>query len=113
MSFNVFLATVTDQFRAYRDQLRGDPRRHNVGMKVQDDCRGLGHDTLGKLDDALATLAEQTGDRARREGPSRPCAMRPRSAGSAMSAERVAEMEAALAKMGAAALGLVRSGVDR
>lgn len=30
MSIAVFLSTVTDEFRAYRDQLRGDLTRHNV-----------------------------------------------------------------------------------
>ena len=31
MPIAVFLSTVTDEFRAYRDQLRGDLTRHNVG----------------------------------------------------------------------------------
>jgi hypothetical protein len=32
----VFLSTVSDEFRAYRDQLRGDLTRHNVEVKVQE-----------------------------------------------------------------------------
>ena len=54
MSIAVFLSTVTDEFRAYRDQLRGDLTRHNVEVKVQEDFKGLGGDTLGKLDTYIA-----------------------------------------------------------
>ena len=54
MSIAVFLSTVTDEFRAYRDQLRGDLTRHNVAVKVQEDFKGLGGDTLGKLDTYIA-----------------------------------------------------------
>src|SRR5580658_1715885 len=50
MSIGVFLSTVSDEFRAYRDQLRGDLTRHNVEVKVQEDFKGLGGDTLDKLD---------------------------------------------------------------
>jgi hypothetical protein len=46
----VFLSTVSDEFRAYRDQLRGDLTRHNVEVKVQEDFKGLGGVTLDKLD---------------------------------------------------------------
>jgi hypothetical protein len=34
MSISVFLSTVSDEFRAYRDQLRSDLTRHNVEVKV-------------------------------------------------------------------------------
>src|SRR5580658_6138388 len=54
MSIGVFLSTVSDEFRAYRDQLRGDLTRHNVEVKVQEDFKGLGGDTLDKLDVYIA-----------------------------------------------------------
>lgn len=54
MSIAVFLSTVTDEFRPYRDQLRGDLTRHNVAVKVQEDFKGLGADTLAKLDTYIA-----------------------------------------------------------
>jgi hypothetical protein len=46
MSIGVFLSTVSDEFRLYRDQLRGDLTRHNVEVKVQEDFKDLGGDTL-------------------------------------------------------------------
>nr|WP_294554047.1 hypothetical protein [uncultured Rhodopila sp.] len=49
-----FLSTVADEFRDYRDQLRGDLTRHNVAVKVQEDFRGLGGETLDKLDVYIA-----------------------------------------------------------
>jgi tetratricopeptide (TPR) repeat protein len=54
MSISVFLSTVSDEFRLYRDQLRGDLTRHNVEVKVQEDFKGLGGDTLDKLDVYIA-----------------------------------------------------------
>ena len=63
MSAKIFLSTVTDEFRAYRDQLRADLTRHNVEVKVQEDFKDLGGDTLDKLDvyiqncDAVVHLA--------------------------------------------------------
>jgi hypothetical protein len=41
MSIRVFLSTVSDEFRAYRDQLRSDLTRHNVEVKVQEDFKAL------------------------------------------------------------------------
>ena len=41
-SAKIFLSTVSDEFRAYRDQLRTDLTRHNVEVKVQDDFVDLG-----------------------------------------------------------------------
>jgi hypothetical protein len=41
---------VSDEFRAYRDQLRSDLTRHNVEVKVQEDFKDLGVVTLDKLD---------------------------------------------------------------
>jgi hypothetical protein len=54
MSINVFLSTVSDEFRSYRDQLCHDLTRHNVAVKVQEDFKGLGGDTLDKLDVYIA-----------------------------------------------------------
>jgi tetratricopeptide (TPR) repeat protein len=54
MSISVFLSTVSDEFRRYRDQLRADLTRHNVEVKVQEDFKGLGGDTLDKLDVYIA-----------------------------------------------------------
>ena len=54
MSAKIFLSTVSDEFRAYRDQLRGDLTRHNVEVKVQEDFKDLGGDTLDKLDVYIA-----------------------------------------------------------
>jgi len=49
-SAKVFLSTVSDEFRLYRDLLRSDLTRHNVEVKVQEDFKDLGGDTLDKLD---------------------------------------------------------------
>jgi Domain of unknown function (DUF4062) len=46
----IFLSTVSDEFRPSRDQLRTDLTRHNVEVKVQEDFKDLGSDTLDKLD---------------------------------------------------------------
>ena len=54
MSIGVFLSTVSDEFRLYRDQLRSDLTRHNVEVKVQEDFKDLGGDTLDKLDSYIA-----------------------------------------------------------
>ena len=53
-SVKIFLSTVSDEFRAYRDQLRTDLTRHNVEVKVQEDFVDLGGDTLDKLDVYIA-----------------------------------------------------------
>ena len=54
MSISVFLSTVSDEFRLYRDQLDADLTRHNVEVKVQEYFKGLGGDTLDKLDVYIA-----------------------------------------------------------
>jgi tetratricopeptide (TPR) repeat protein len=54
MSAKIFLSTVSDEFRAYRDQLLSDLTRHNVEVKVQEDFKDLGSDTLDKLDVYIA-----------------------------------------------------------
>jgi hypothetical protein len=50
LSVKIFLSAVSDEFRAYRDQLRSDLTRHNVEVKVQEDFKDLGVVTLDKLD---------------------------------------------------------------
>jgi hypothetical protein len=54
MSISIFLSTVSDEFRAYRNQLRSDLTRDNVEVKVQEDFRDLGGETLDKLDVYIA-----------------------------------------------------------
>jgi tetratricopeptide (TPR) repeat protein len=54
MAVTIFLSTVSDEFRLYRDQLRTDLTRHNVEVKVQQDFKDLGGDTLDKLDVYIA-----------------------------------------------------------
>jgi hypothetical protein len=54
MSVKVFLSTVSDEFRPYRDQLRADLTRHNVEVKVQENFKDLGGATLDKLDVYIA-----------------------------------------------------------
>jgi tetratricopeptide (TPR) repeat protein len=50
MPVRIFLSTVSDEFRDYRDQLRDDLTRHNVEVKVQEQFKDLGTVTLDKLD---------------------------------------------------------------
>src|SRR3954453_9590984 len=50
MPVRIFLSTVSDEFRTYRDQLRSNLTRHNVEVKVQEDFKGYGTTTLEKLD---------------------------------------------------------------
>ncbi len=54
MSVRIFLSTVSDEFRDYRDVLRHDFTRHNVEVKVQEDFKDLGTVTLDKLDVYIA-----------------------------------------------------------
>jgi hypothetical protein len=49
----LFLSMVSDEFRAYRDQLRGDLTRRNVEVKVQDDFKDHGGATLENLDEYI------------------------------------------------------------
>src|SRR3954447_20218400 len=55
MSIRIFLSTVSDEFRAYRDQLRSDLTRHNVEVKVQEDFKDSGTGTLDNLDRYIAS----------------------------------------------------------
>jgi hypothetical protein len=53
MPVRIFLSTVSDEFRAYRDQLRHDLTRPNVEVKVQEDFKDLAaiiHDLTRFLD---------------------------------------------------------------
>jgi hypothetical protein len=54
MPVNIFLSTVSDEFRRYRDLLRSDLTRHNVEVKVQEDLKDFGGETLDKLDVYIA-----------------------------------------------------------
>ncbi|MCW2282879.1 tetratricopeptide (TPR) repeat protein [Rhodoblastus acidophilus] len=54
MSIKIFLSTVSNEFRAYRDFLRHELTRQNVEVKVQEDFVDLGGDTLDKLDVYIA-----------------------------------------------------------
>ena len=54
MSVRIFLSTVSDEFRDYRDQLRHDLTRQNVEVKVQEDFKDVGSVTLDKLDVYIA-----------------------------------------------------------
>src|SRR5215813_5833502 len=49
----IFLSTVTAEFRSYRDALRRDLDRPNVTVKVQEDFVATGTETLDKLDDYI------------------------------------------------------------
>jgi Domain of unknown function (DUF4062) len=54
MSVKVFLSTVSDEFRTYRDALDTDLTRHNVEVKVQEDFKDYGRGTLDNLDVYIA-----------------------------------------------------------
>ena len=50
MSVKIFLSAVSKEFGLYRDALRRDLTRHDVEVKIQEDFKELGGDTLDKLD---------------------------------------------------------------
>jgi tetratricopeptide (TPR) repeat protein len=54
MSISIFLSTVSDEFRSYRDLLVHDLTRQDVAVKVQEDFKDLGGDTLDKLGKYIA-----------------------------------------------------------
>jgi hypothetical protein len=54
MAISVFLSTVSDEFRSYRDLLVHDLTRHNVAAKVQEEFNDLGGNMLDKLDAYVA-----------------------------------------------------------
>ena len=49
----IFLSTVSAEFRSYRDALRRDLDRPNVTVKVQEDFIATGTETLDKLDEYI------------------------------------------------------------
>ena len=49
----LFLSTVSAEFRSYRDALRHDLDRPNVTVKVQEDFIAGGTETLDKLDEYI------------------------------------------------------------
>jgi len=49
----LFLSTVSAEFRSYRDALRDDLERPNVTVKVQEQFIATGTETLDKLDDYI------------------------------------------------------------
>src|SRR6478752_7314215 len=55
MSVKIFISTVSDEFRVYRDYLRTDLTRPNVEVKVQEDFKDLGRGTLNELDTYIAS----------------------------------------------------------
>ena len=50
MAVQLFLSRVSHEFGAYRDALRGALTRPNVELKIQEDFKALGGDTLMKLE---------------------------------------------------------------
>lgn len=50
MSIQIFLSAVSGEFFDYREQLRHDLVRYNVGVKIQEDFKDSGSGTLDKLD---------------------------------------------------------------
>ena len=51
---SIFISTVTDKFRSYRDQLVHDLTPKDVAVKVQEDIEDHGHGTLDTLDRWIA-----------------------------------------------------------
>jgi hypothetical protein len=51
----IFISAVSDEFRAYRDQLATDLTRHNVAVKVQEDFKDYGVPTVENDDVYIAT----------------------------------------------------------
>jgi hypothetical protein len=50
MAVQLFLSCVSDEFGAYRDALRSALTRPDVEVKIQEDFKALGGDTLMKLE---------------------------------------------------------------
>ena len=49
----LFLSCVSDEFGAYRDELRRKLTRPNVEIKIQENFKALGGDTLEKLEEYI------------------------------------------------------------
>jgi hypothetical protein len=54
LHIELFLSTVSDEFRSYRDALRTALKRPNVDIHVQEDFIPTGTETLDKLDSYIA-----------------------------------------------------------
>ncbi len=54
ITVELFLSTVTKEFRSYRDALRQTLTRPNVHVHVQEDFIAAGIDTVDKLDEYIA-----------------------------------------------------------
>jgi tetratricopeptide (TPR) repeat protein len=54
MAVQLFLSCVSNEFGAYRDPLRKALTRPDVEVKIQEDFKPLGGDTLAKLDEYIA-----------------------------------------------------------
>src|SRR5208337_5249610 len=52
-SVRLFLSCVSDEFGVYRDALRKELTRPNVEVKIQEDFKALGGDTLEMLEDYI------------------------------------------------------------
>jgi len=50
MSVKVFLSTVSDEFRSYRERVRHEITLYYAEVKIQDDFKALGGETLDMLD---------------------------------------------------------------
>jgi len=53
MAVQLFLSCVSDEFGTYRDALRGALTRPNVEVKIQEDFKALGGDTLSVLEEYI------------------------------------------------------------
>ena len=56
-SVKLFLSCVSDEFLAYRDTLRQALTRPNVAVKIQEEFKALGGDTLDMLENYIAHSA--------------------------------------------------------
>ena len=54
LHIEIFLSTVSDEFRSYREALRKALKRPNVDIQVQEDFIATGTETLDKLDGYIA-----------------------------------------------------------
>ena len=65
MAVQLFLSCVSDEFGVYRDELRRKLTRPNVEIKIQEDFKALGGDTLMKLEayiDGCEAIVHFVGD---------------------------------------------------
>jgi hypothetical protein len=61
-TIRVVLSTVSDVFRSYRNQFRGEFTRHNAEMKIQKDSKHLGGVTGEKLEELQDEFERLTGE---------------------------------------------------